>query len=143
MRALSIGGFSLVLILLVACASQESQSAGQAEAAGDPSQEPIGVPPISGFALRGEVRRADDKAPLEGIRLSMPGASGRSDAQGRWVLRASLPLGCGQSCEVKAEDVDGAAGGGRFSAGIIHFHEPVDGEAWKAPRTTTFELQAK
>ncbi len=140
MRAVSFGGLSVVLALVVACASQEPPGG---EVAGDPSQEPIGVPPISGFALRGEVRCAADKKPLEGIQLSMPGATARSDAQGRWVLRASLPLGCGRSCEVKADDVDGAAGGGRFSSGVIRFHEPVDGEAWKAPKTTTFELRAK
>ncbi len=140
MRALLFGGIAVILALIGACASQEQPSA---EVSGDPSQQPIGVPPISGFALRGEVLRADTKDPLEGIQLSMPGATARSDAQGRWVLRASLPLGCGKSCEVKAEDVDGAAGGGRFSSGVIRFHEPVDGEAWKAPKTTTFELRAK
>lgn len=78
------------------------------------------IPPHS-FKLKGTVSSRATQEPLEGIRVvrSMPYEHDTTytDGQGQWQF---LYHGFdADSCQVKAEDVDGAAGGGRFAPDSI------------------------
>ncbi|MDH3892293.1 MAG: hypothetical protein OEV49_14540 [candidate division Zixibacteria bacterium] len=76
--------------------------------------------PYATYQLSGQVVKASDQTPLEGIEVSFDEATVTSDIDGNWslLLNGFNPCGFGgfQTCSLYVIDADGASGGGEFQA---------------------------
>lgn len=80
-----------------------------------PLPEPPPLPPV---VLEGVVVRKVDGGTIAGIKVTIDGGEAVTDAQGRFAIALSGPQEAGAEITLTAEDVDGAAGGGRFATGV-------------------------
>jgi hypothetical protein len=78
---------------------------------------------VASYKLSGQVVRAADPSPLDGIEITFLGSPVVSEGTGNWTLNLDNFLPCGLSgfpiCSLYATDVDGPANGGEFEPTVL------------------------
>ena len=98
---------------------------------GAPEPDPLvpPTPPTPPVVVHGVVVRQADGVPIPGIQVTLAEAAVQTDAEGRFSFTLPAPGEPGTEIELAAEDVDGAAGGGRFKSGQASVTLTDEGQA--------------
>ncbi len=79
--------------------------------------------PVASYKLSGQVVRAADQSPLDGIEITFLDSTIASDGTGDWSLNLDTFQPCGFGgfpiCSLYVTDVDGPANGGEFEPTVL------------------------